>query len=550
MGTGTSTDPKPELELSREPVESTVCEALDDAARRWPDRIGWVFEDESVSFAEMKTLSDRAAEGFRSLGVRKGDIVAIWTPNLAEAAVTAFACFRLGAVMTALNTRFKAFEAAHVLSHSEAKVLVIQPRFLGIDFEQILLEAAPDLTVSDGGVVLSASLPALRRLITVGQGRLAALPWSAVITGESGAEALGAGLSPDSPALLQYTSGTTARPKGALLAHRLVLNYTYEVYARLGVREAEPILNTQPIYHVGGACGLTVPLLLGCSVVMPSHYNAERVLELIERERCVSRSGNPTMYLMELDHPRFAEFDLSSLRSGWTGGPPAILDRIRDGFGGIELVQLYGATEGGGTAGSIDEPWEKRRVSAGRLITGTEIKLIDPQTGREVPTGQTGEICLRGWDRMLRYYRAGEPSKEVIDADGWLRMGDLARFDEEGYLYFVGRLKDMIRVGGENTSAEEVESVLLEHPGIHQAVAIGVPDARLGEVVLAIVERTEGSGVTTDEVIAHCRARAANFRVPRHVRFVTEWPTNGSGKIVKQTLRDTFAPEFDHFAWK
>ncbi|KXX54205.1 class I adenylate-forming enzyme family protein [Rhodococcus sp. LB1] len=527
------------FDLLRDPVDLTVTAALDAAAQRRPDAIGWVFDDRSVSFAEMQQLSNQVAEGLAELGVGEDDVVALWTPNLLEWAATAFASYRLGAVVTSLNTRFKAFEAAHVLEHSQAKVLVVQPQFLNIDFEKILTDAVPDLAVSEEGIVTSSVLPHLERLVVVEPGRLGGLPWASLVRDsvtQSFPEVGDAG----SPALLQYTSGTTSRPKGALLSHKFMVNYMYEVYARLGVRVGEAILNTQPFYHIGGSCGLAVPLVLDCILVSPSHYDAERVLTLIEREKCVARSGNPTMYLMELEHPRFAEFDLSSLRSGWTGGPPALLDRIRDGFGGIELVQLYGATEGGGTAGRIDEPWEIRRSNCGRPITGTEVKLVDPETRVEVETGAVGEICIRGWDRMIGYHRADELNSQVIDSEGWLRMGDLGRFDGEGYLHFVGRLKDMIRVGGENTSAEEVESILQEHPEIHQSVAIGVEDERLGEAVMAIVQRTEGSELTAADVIEHCRVRAANFRVPRHVRFVEQWPTNGSGKIVKQTLRDMF----------
>lgn len=537
--------------LVLEPVECTVGTALDRAAAAWPDSCGWVFDERRVTFAEMKSVADRAAAGLRAIGVNRGDMVAMWTSNVYEWAVTAFACYRIGAIVTSLNTRFKEFEASHVLKHSHANVLVIEPRFLGIDFEAILEEIAPDLQVGQGGVVASDVLPDLHRLVSVAEGRLDALPWDR-LPSQHGAdvEALESELSPDSPALLQYTSGTTARPKGALLTHRHVLNYAAELFHRLGVEAGEPVLNTQPVYHVGGSCAMTVPLRLGCTKVTPPHYDAGRVLELIERERCVSRSGIPTMYLMEMAHPAFADTDLSSLRSGWTGGPPAVMDRIRDGFNGIELIQLYGASEGGGTAGSIREPWEKRRVSAGKPMTGTHIRLLSPQTGEEVPTGEVGEVCLNGWNRMIEYL--GDPARtaEAIDHEGWVHMGDLGRFDEDGYFYYVGRLKDMIRVGGENTSAEEVESLIIEHPAIQQVSVIGVPDDRMGEVVMAIVELAPGAKLSDTEIMDYCRSRAANFRVPRYVRFVTEWPYTGSGKIAKQTLREKMLAEFDQHLQK
>jgi fatty-acyl-CoA synthase/long-chain acyl-CoA synthetase len=220
------------------------------------------------------------------------------------------------------------------------------------------------------------------------------------------------------------------------------------------------------------------------------------------------------------------------------------MDRIRDGFG-IELIQLYGATEGGGTSGSIDEPWEKRRVSAGKLLSGTQIRIVDPDTGAQTATGEVGEVCIRGWNQMLGYYNDEERTRQAFDADGWLHMGDLGRFDDEGYFYYVGRLKDMIRVGGENTSAEEVEALLMTHPGIRQTAVIGVPDLRMGEVVLAIVECVDGAHLEETEIIDHCRARAANFRVPRHIRYISDWPYTGSGKVAKQELRERFLSEFD-----
>lgn len=528
------------------PAETTVGAALAGAARRWPDLCGWVFEDRRVSFGEMHRLADKVVAGLRSIGVRHGDTVALWTPNLIEWAAASFACYRIGAVVTSLNTRFKAFESQHVLGHSQARVLIVQPRLLGIDFEEILEQAAPGITVAENGHVSAPALPYLERLVAVGPGRLPALPFEQLLATPAPADDRSYPVpDPDTACLIQYTSGTTSLPKGALLSNRHVLNYAVETFERLGVGVGDPVLNTQPVYHIGGSSALTVPLLLGCTMVTMSHYDPLRALELIERESCVSRSGIPTMYLMELAHPRFNEFDLGSLRSGWTGGPPAVMDRIREGFGGIELVQLYGASEGGGTAGSVGDAWADRRVSAGRPLTGTEIRLVDPDTGAEAEVGAVGEVCIRGWNRMIGYYRDEERSNEVIDEDGWLHMGDLGRFDDNGNFYYIGRLKEMIRVGGENTSAEEVESLLMEHDAIAQAAVIGVPDERMGEVVLAIVERAPGATLTAAEVMAHCKTRAANFRVPRHVRFVTDWPYTGSGKIAKQALRDMFLPEFD-----
>jgi fatty-acyl-CoA synthase/long-chain acyl-CoA synthetase len=342
--------------------------------------------------------------------------------------------------------------------------------------------------------------------------------------------------------LLQYTSGSTARPKGALVPHRMVLNYGAEVMQRLGMRPGEAYLSAQPLYHVAGSClGLPAPLTHPIRVVVPEYYDVERVLQLTERERCVSRGGTSTMYLDEIAHQRFADYDTSSIRSGWVGAPPAVLDRIRAEYPVEGLVNLYSASEGGGTWGDVTDPWELRRVSVGRALTGTEIHIRDVDTGRGLPDGQVGEIGFRGWMQMTEYL--GEPAKtaEAFDADGFLHLGDLGFLDEDGHLHFTGRIKDMIRSGGENVAAEEVETFLVQHPAIRQAAVIGRPDDRLGEVVVAIVEPTSPGAVSEAEVIAFCTKHLANFRVPRAVHFVDGWPTTASGKILKPSLRERFA---------
>lgn len=523
----------------------TLTARIDDAAAKWGDRIGWVFEeDREISFNRMKRDVDNATAGLIEIGVRRGDKIALWMPNLYEWCVTAWAGARIGAISVPLNTRFKSFEALHVLSHADVSVLVYQPQFLKIDFDDLLLEVAPDLEISEGGHARSSTLPQLRRVVTVGESRHATLPWERLLEAEPvDIEALEAQIKSTDPVLIQFTSGTTSAPKGALLPHHHVTNYSVEMYLKMKVKFDEAAFNTQPFYHVGGSCTLPMPLALGIKLVMPTYYTPEGTLEAIEKYRCVCRGGITTMFLMEMEHPDFKTRDISSLRAGWTGGPPAVLDRLREAFG-IELISLYGATEGGGCYGDLDDPWEIRRISGGRAMTGTELKIVDPETREELPPNQVGEVLFRGWNRMLGYYNDPERTAAAIDADGWVTVGDLARIDEDGFLYFSGRLKDMIRVGGENTSAEEVEIVINEHPAVKLVQVIGVPDARMGEVPLAFVELREGATATEDEIIAHCKQRAANFRVPRYVRFVTDWPYTGSGKMAKGQLREMVADEF------
>lgn len=524
----------------------TLGQALDEAADRWRDEIGWVFEDKRVSFEEMRSSSDRVARAFLSAGVRPSDVVAVWLPNLFEFALCEFACARVGAVLAPINTRSKEFEVRHTLSHSRAVLLVMVSTFLKHDFKSTLqrVGVVPEL---DSGEMNSSVFHHLKRVISL-DGE----------TGQSWQRFVGSGEStpkaavdqaqferrPDDAAILQYTSGTTALPKGALCPHRYVLNSGWEIYARMGVQAGEAVLNTQPFYHMGGSCAaLPVPLTLGCRMIIPEHYGAERVLQLIERERCVSRSGYGAMYIMEMNHPNFHQYDLSSLRSGWCVGTPALMDKVRTTMDIPGLVQIYGSTEVGCTAGDISEPWKLRSTTCGRPLTGMELAIFDARTGAKLPVGAEGEIAMRGWHQMIAYFDNPAATMEAIDEHGWVHTGDLGWVDEFGHLHFMGRLKDMLKVGGENVSADEVEAFLLTHPDIVQVAVIGVPDNRLQEVVMAIVEKRPGSSLSEIELIAWCKPHLANFRIPRYVDFVSEWPLTGSGKIQKNILRRRYHPD-------
>jgi fatty-acyl-CoA synthase/long-chain acyl-CoA synthetase len=279
-------------------------------------------------------------------------------------------------------------------------------------------------------------------------------------------------------------------------------------------------------------------------MVIPEYYAPERVLELIERERCVSRTGMPTMYLREMQLPNFRSYDLSSLKSGWTIAPPAVVDRIRMEFPLEGLLQLYGTTEAGSTCADLGDPWDVRRKSSGRPLPGTHFSIVDADTGIDCPAGTTGEIRVAGW-RCLLGYVGGSGEDQVFDERGRFRTGDLGHLDASGELYFDGRLKDMIKPGGENVAALEVEMFLLQHPAVHQAAVVGVPDDDLGEAVMAIIEVTEGHTLSEADLIAYCRGRIANFRIPRHVRFVAEWPMTGSGKLLKRELRERYVNELE-----
>jgi acyl-CoA synthetase (AMP-forming)/AMP-acid ligase II len=518
-------------------LDITVGAMLDEAAGAFGNTEAWVFENERVSYEDMRRRTMEAARALAASGVDKGDVVATWMPNLAEFAVLQMACARIGAIIAPLNTRFRAEEARYVLDHGDARVLVYTPSFLNIDFRRLVQEAVsarerttpPPLLVEIGKAAPDGILAwpdFLARSAMVEQATV---------------DAAQAELDPGEPLMLQYTSGTTAFPKGALLNHTFVLNYGAELFARQGVRAGEAIMNTQPFYHSGGACGqLPLPLTLHCVVVTPEYYEPERVLRLIERERCVARSGFAAMYLMEMAHPRFGDYDLSSVRAGWCAGPPDVLKRVRESMGIEGLIQLYASTEAGGTCGSVDEPWETRIGSHGRPFSGTEVMIADPVTTSPLPVGETGKIWCRGWCRMNGYLGQPEETAKVVRDDGWVTSHDLGFLDADGYLHYVGRVKDMLKPGGENVSAEEIEAYLMRHRDIRQVAVIGLPDARLSEAVVAVVEAQPSAVLTERDVIDFCRGKIANYKVPKRVIFTDDWPMTGSGKIQKFELRERY----------
>lgn len=529
-------------------------DAVDEAAARRGDAIGWVFGDTEVSFTEMRLNADRIARALMQEGIEPGDVVAVWTPNLAEFTATQFACAKIGAIIVALNTRFRSFEIGHILKQSGAVALIMVERFLKHAYVDVLDELGLTASLA-GGLVENPEYPRLRRIVSLEENcdeRLLAWP-RFLEAGEAcsveSLKARQAGRTWSEPTLLQYTSGTTARPKGALIDHRYVLNAGFATFSGMGVQAGEAVLSTQPIYHIGGSCAASpTPLTLGCKMVMPVYYEAETVLRLIEKHRCVARTGFAAMYIMEMQHPDFTRYDMTSLRAGWCAGPDDLFRRIGQEYGIPYLVRLYSSTEVGCTIGHWDEPFEARIGTFGAPFEGTEIEIRDPETRAALPTGVIGEIAMRSWWQMIGYLGQPEETARVVDREGWVHTGDRGFLDEDGRLHFLGRYKDMMKVGGENVSAEEVAEFLMRHPKVAQAAVFGIPDPRLDEVPMAVVELKPGETATEQEIIRHCASAMANFRVPRQVRFTTEWPMTGSGKIQTHELRRIFAVHTDGVA--
>ena len=515
------------------PWRTDMFSALDAAVTTFDSNTGWIFEGERLSLQVMRARSEQAAGLFHTYGVGPGDRVAVWLPNDADWVTAFFACARLGAVLVPLNTRWTTLECAQVLENCGPRLVLFRPRFLKADHAASLRLIYPDL---DSGEWTKAYRQTPRtHVLHVGRDGIPS--WVRPFRKGISQNSLSPPVSrpgPDHPLLIQYTSGTTARPKGAVLSHTHVLNFGVDPILRMGVKVGETVLNTQPLFHVGGSCAaVPLPVVLGCSVAMPEYYSPELVLQTIQAEKCVARGGMPTMYLREMAHPRFCEYDVSSLRAGWTIGAPELLEKIRTGYPLEHLFALYGSSEAAGAWGTVTDSPDVRINSVGLPYSGAEV-AVDAGYGPTNAPAHSGEIIIRGWARMMGYY--DESQAEGFDDKGWFRTGDIGHFDSEGRLYFDGRHKDVVKPGGENVSALEVESVLVSHPEIVQAAVVGVADPDLGEAVVACVEQVAGSGLQVQSIIEHCRQHLSPFKVPKHIVVVADWPITGSGKLNKNEL--------------
>lgn len=540
--------------MNWEPV--TIGEALRRSAQKHPDRVCLVGPEERLTFAEFDGRVDRLAEGLLSIGVEHRDHVAIWMANDPRWVMTWMACARIGAVLIPVNTRFKTQEAAYILRQSDAKVLVSMDRYWDIDFLGMIREMVPDLMQSQGQIK-TPDLPALRAVVHWGDGSLPGFLSLAELTeGTTDGSRLGEAekrVRPDDTAIIVYTSGTTGDPKGAMHSH-VVLRNSANVARVMHIDSGDVILGHMPFYHVAGAFTALLPtMLLGCTLVTMPQWVAEEALALIEREKINVFGGIPTHFVDMLDVLERRQFDTSSLKSAWIGGAPVTPDVANSALDKLSLDALqcvYGMTET--TAATVfsefEAPMDIVCDNKGKPIGEFEVEVVDPSSGQALPPGQVGEVRVRGHIVMQGYYKNPEATKEVITDDGWFMTGDLGIFDEAGYLKITGRVKDMFIVGGSNAYPAEIERMLQSHDGVKQAVVVGVPHRRLGEVGYAFVEPAEGAAPTDQEIIAFCRANLADYKVPRHVEFVKEFPLTPTGKIQRFVLSEMAKEHLEQLA--
>lgn len=526
----------------------TLGQALEEVVRRYPQNPAIIFKDRKITYALLWQEVQALAKGFIALGVNKGDKVSLWAANCPEWIYTQLATALIGAILVPVNTRFRTSELEYILKQSDSTTLLIMDLFLNINFLGMLIELCPELKAASPGKLASERLPLLKNVILLGESRTAgAFAYAEVINfgknvpdGELTSRL--SSIKPDDLLMFQYTSGTTAFPKGVMLTHDAVIHDALCMSQRQSLGTNDRLFCPLPFFHVGGAVISTLSVLLsGAAMAFLETYDPLESMRVISEAKCTAMNGIETHFLMIYQHPDFSRYDLSSLQKGWAIGPAEVIRNIYEKMGMKKILNVYGISEASPnvTTTFVDDPLELRINFHGLPHAGTEIKIVDPQSKQDLPPGLEGEICVRGWNVMKGYYKKPEETEKAIDNQGWLHTGDLGLIDPHtNYLKFTGRLKDMLRVGGENVSAMEVESFLLSHPKIKQAQLIGVPDARLTEVGMAFVELKEGETATAEEIIAYCRGKMANFKIPRYVIFVQEFPMTGSGKIQKYKLKE------------
>jgi fatty-acyl-CoA synthase len=513
-------------------IEHSIGEVLSATAERFPARDALIVRHQQVrlTWSELSRQVDLLARGLRGLGLATGDRVGIWSANCAEWLLLQFACARAQVVLVNINPAYRSHELRYVLGRSGMRALFLQEQDERGHYRQILEEARAGQT-----------LP-LEDIVYLGQES-----WYELLEGRGDLPTAPA--APTDVVNMQYTSGTTGSPKGVLLTHRNILNNGLLIARGLAATERDRICVPVPLYHCFGCViGSMVCLVSGAAMVVPAaRYDALATLEAIQAERATVIYGVPAMFIAELEHPRFRDFDCSSLRSGVMAGAPCPIEVMKRVVADMHcggMTICYGQTESAPviTMSHADDDLERRVTTVGCAMPNTEVKVISP-LGETLPAGQQGELCTRGYLVMQGYDQDPEATARAIDSEGWLHTGDLAMMREDGYLKITGRAKDMIIRGGENISPREIEEFLHTHPKIAEVQVVGVPDARLGEAVAAWVRLRAGETATEDEVREFCRGRIAHFKVPQYIRFVEAFPMTVSGKVQKFRMRETEVTE-------
>jgi fatty-acyl-CoA synthase len=515
-----------------------IFQNLRRTAARFGDREALVaaHQNHRSTYSELVAQCEVVARGLMARGVKPGDRVGIWSPNRYEWVIVQYATAAMGAILVNINPAYRTSELEFALNQSGISFLILAAGFRQADYKSMLAE-------------VKGKCPALREALVLEDG-WEALKRDAAKTSEAALHEVEASLQFDDPINIQYTSGTTGFPKGATLTHHNILNNGFFIGETLNYSEHDRVCIPVPFYHCFGmVLGNLACTTHGATMVIPAEgFDPVITMETVQKERCTSLYGVPTMFIAELDHPRFKEFDFSSLRTGIMAGSPCpveVMKKVQTAMHIPEMTIAYGMTETSpvSTQSTTDDPLERRVSTVGRVHPHVEIKIVDAATGAVVPRGTKGELCSRGYMVMLGYWNNEEATRLAIDSARWMHTGDLATMDEEGYVNIVGRIKDMIIRGGENIYPREVEEFLYGHPDVSDVQVIGVPSEKYGEEVMAWVKPREGATLTGEELALWCKGKIASYKIPRHWKFVDAFPMTVTGKIQKYKMREVAVDE-------
>jgi len=540
----------------------TVGGLLEETAQKFPDRDALVYSDRDLrySYRELNARVESFAKGMHVLGIGKGDHVGIWATNVPDWLVIFYAAARIGAVVVTVNTNYRPAELEYVLRQSDMKALFLIDGYRDVDYVQAIHDLVPELKTMPKGSLHSARFPFLKFVIHVGarnhQGlySLAEVMDQSVQADDKEFARIKRSLDPHDTVNMQYTSGTTGFPKGVMLSHYGIINNGFSIGERQRFIGEDRLCLPVPLFHCFGiTLGVMAVLTHGATLIPLETFDPLMTLAVVQKERCTAICGVPTMFIAELAHPMFNMFDLSSLRTGIMAGSPCpepVMRQVMEKMHCSEITIVYGLTEAspGITQTRTDDPVYVRVTTVGKPFDGVEVKIINPETGATLAAGQPGELCSRGYNTMKGYYKMPLQTAETLDADGWLRTGDQAVEDSEGYIRITGRLKDVIIRGGENIYPKEVEDFLRGIPNIRDVQIVAVPSKKYGEEAAAFVQLHAGAALEAAEIQDFCRGKMARYKVPKYIFFTDSYPMTASGKVQKFILRKKAAALVGDFA--
>ena len=541
---------------SNQLLYETIGNCFDRIVEQYPDNEALVVGYQNIrwDYKELKNRVDKLATGLIALGIAPGDRIGIWGPNSYEWLLTQLATAKIGAIMVCINPAYRVYELEYALNKVECKAIITAESFKSSQYLNILQEVAPELKDCAPGQLTASKLPHLTTVIRMGEEKTAGMYNFSDVCKTGGEKEysrlsdLKIELQPDDAINIQFTSGTTGHPKGATLSHNNILNNGLITGQAMQFTDSDRLCMPVPLYHCFGmVLSVLACMTHGATIVMSGQsFDPISVLETVHKEKCTALNGVPTMFVMELDHPDFAKFDLSTLRTGIIAGAPCPEELMNDIMNKLYMKQViiaYGQTELSpiNHMTSSDDTIENKTQTVGRAIPYVEIKLINEQ-GRVTAIGEQGEICTRGYSVMSHYWNDEEKTADTIKK-GWLHSGDLGTMDEHGYVRITGRIKDMVIRGGENVYPREVEEFLYTHTKISEAQVFGVPDKKMGEEVCAWIQLKNNETATEEEIREFCKGKITHFKIPRYIRFVTEYPMTVTGKIRKIDMREAMEKE-------